>query len=83
MTLQVHKLWNVAIWPIYEAMSSYDLLNRYCVGLTQNNNEKFIKNYMAVLSEAIVCDSDIIAIAVFMAILLFSPKAFAKKDINI
>ncbi|XP_039304885.1 uncharacterized protein LOC120359029 [Solenopsis invicta] len=60
------------IQPIYEDLSSQDLLNRCCGGFTQNNNECFNKTIWQFAPKHVFCASNIITIAAYLATCIFN-----------
>ncbi|XP_071574866.1 uncharacterized protein [Temnothorax nylanderi] len=60
------------IRPIYEDLSSQDLLNRCCGGFTQNNNECFNKTVWQFAPKHSFCSSNIINIATYLATCIFN-----------
>ncbi|XP_011685002.1 PREDICTED: uncharacterized protein LOC105448233 [Wasmannia auropunctata] len=60
------------IRPIYDNLSSQDLLNRCCGGFTQNNNECFNKTIWQFAPKHVFCSSNIIIIAAYLATCIFN-----------
>lgn len=61
-----------AIRPIYDDLSSHDLLNRCRGGFTQNNNESFNKTIWQFAPKHVFCGTQIIEISAFLATCIFN-----------